>query len=105
MASDIETTNNENKSVIKNDLFGRLDIYATYDEITEANIIDEVNSALVYHIQNLLQEDFLYWYRRNVQPILARHKDVRPEILNIVQENHADEIGRASCRERVSVLV
>ena len=92
MASDIETTNNENKSVIKNDLFGRLDIYATYDEITEANIIDEVNSALVYHMQNLLQEDFLYWYRRNVQPILARHKDVRPEILNIVQENHADEI-------------
>lgn len=87
-----ENTTNENKSVIRNDLFGRLDIYATYDEITRDNVIDEVNSALVYHMQNLLQEDFLYWYRRNVQPILARHKDVRPEILNIVQENHADEI-------------
>ena len=87
---DITTT--ENRSIIRNDLFGRLDIYATFDEITPENVIDEVNSALVYHIQNLLQEDFLYWYRRNVQPILARHKDVRPEILNIVQENHADEI-------------
>lgn len=92
MPNDIETTTENNRSVIRNDLFGRLDIYATYDEIDEGNIIDEVNSALVYHVQNLLQEDFLYWYRRNVQPILARHKDVRPEILNIVQENHADEI-------------
>lgn len=89
----IITTEEESKGcVIRNDLFGRLDIYATYDDITEANIIDEVNSALVYHIQNLLQEDFLYWYRRNVAPILSRHKDVRPEILNIVQVPHADEI-------------
>ena len=87
-----DNTTLENRSIIRNDLFGRLDIYATFDEITPENVIDEVNSALVYHIQNLLQEDFLYWYRRNVQPILARHKDVRPEILNIVQENHADEI-------------
>ena len=82
----------EKRSIIRNDLFGRLDIYATFDEITPENVIPEVNSALVYHIQNLLQEDFLYWYRRNVQPILGRHKDVRPEILNVVQENHADEI-------------
>ncbi len=82
----------ENNKVIRNDLFGRLDIYATTDTITRENVVAEVNSALTYHTMNLLQEDFLYWYRRNVQPILGRHKDVRPEILNIVQENHADEI-------------
>lgn len=80
------------KSIIRNDLFGRLDIYATSEDITEDNVISEVNEALVYHVQNLLQEDFLYWYRRNVQSILGRHKDVRPEIMNIVQMNHADEI-------------
>jgi SPP1 family phage portal protein len=79
-------------SVISNDLFGRLDIYASSDEITPDNVVSELNTALPYHVQNLLQEDFLYWYRRNVQPILHRHKDVRPEIMNIVQENHADEI-------------
>lgn len=83
----------ENRSsVITNDLFGRLDIYSSFDEITEDNILDELNSALVYHVQNLHQENYLYWYRRNVQPILNRHKEVRPEIMNIVQENHADEI-------------
>lgn len=79
-------------SVISNDLFGRLDIYASSDEITAENVVQELNSALPYHVKNLLQEDFLYWYRRNVQPILHRHKAVRPEIMNVVQENHADEI-------------
>ena len=83
---------NENMAVISNDLFGRLDIYASSDEITAENVVSELNTALPYHVQNLLQEDLLYWYRRNVQPILNRHKEVRPEILNIVQENHAEEI-------------
>ena len=82
----------DNMTVISNDLFGRLDIYASSDDITVDNVVSELNTALPYHVQNLLQEDFLYWYRRNVQPILNRTKDVRPEILNRVQENHADEI-------------
>lgn len=82
-----------NKSpVITNNMFGRLDIYASFDEITPDNVIEELNSALVYHVQNLLQENYLYWYRRNVQPILNRRKEVRPDIMNVVQENHADEI-------------
>lgn len=83
---------NTNRGVITNNMFGRLDIYASFDEITPDNIIGELNSALVYHVQNLLQENYLYWYRRNVQPILNRRKEVRPEIMNVVQENHADEI-------------
>ena len=79
-------------AVNPNFLFGRLDIYASSDNITAENVVSELNTALPYHVQNLLQEDFLYWYRRNIQPILSRKKEVRPEILNIVQENHAEEI-------------
>lgn len=81
-----------NAPVIRNDMFGRLDIYSTFDEITEDNLVEELNSALVYHIQNLLQEEFLYWYSRGVQPILNRKKDIREDILNIVQVNMATEI-------------
>ncbi len=92
MADETNTNENRIKRVIRNDLHGRLDIYATSDEITAETVIAEVNSAIDYHIRNLLEEDFLYWYRRNIQPILNRSKEVRPEILNIVQENHADEI-------------
>ena len=73
-------------------MFGRLDIYSTYDAITAENLVDELNSALVYHIQNMLQEEFLYWYTRGVQPILNRTKDIREDILNIVQVNTAAEI-------------
>ena len=77
--------------VIRNDMYGRLDIYSSFDDINADNIIEELNSAMVYHITNMLQEEFLYWYRRGVQPILARTKDIREDILNIVQENHAEE--------------
>ena len=80
------------QAVISNNLWGRLDIYASSDEITAENVVYELNTALPYHVQNLLQEDFLYWYRRNVQPILHRQKSVRPEIMNRVQVNVADEI-------------
>lgn len=80
------------KQVIKNDLFGRLDIYSTFDEITEENVIQELNSALVYHVQNLFQEEFLYWYTRGVQPILNRTKEVREDILNKVQVNFASSV-------------
>ena len=73
-------------------MFGRLDIYSSYDEITADNLIEELNSALVFHVKNLLQEDFLYWYTRGVQPILGRKKEVREDILNIVQVNTAAEI-------------
>ena len=79
------------KPVVRNDMYGRLDIYSTYDEIDEGSLVAELNSALVYHIKNMLQEEFLYWYRRGVQPILERTKDIREDILNIVQENHAEE--------------
>ena len=81
-----------NMNVISNDLFGRLDIYASSDTITAENVVFELNTALPYHVQNLLQEDFLYWYRRNVQPILNRHKEVRPEIMNICQVPIPEEI-------------
>ena len=84
--------NNNKSPVIRNDMFGRLDIYASYDDINEDNLIAELNSALVYHVNNMLQEEFLYWYTRGVQPILNRKKEVREDILNIVQVNTAAEI-------------
>lgn len=82
----------DNRSVIRTDMFGRLDIYATVDEITEENVKEELNSALVYHIMNMLQEEFLYWYRRGVMPILNRTKDVREDILNRVPVNIASSV-------------
>ena len=79
-------------AVIRNDLYGRLDIYSTFDDIDEKNLVPELNSALVFHVKNLIEEDYLYWYTRGVQPILNRTKEVREDILNKVQVNTATEI-------------
>ena len=78
--------------VVRNDMFGRLDIYSTFDTLDADKIVDELNSALTYHVQNMLQEEFLYWYTRGVQPILGRRKNIREDILNIVQVNSAAEV-------------
>lgn len=91
MENNTNTTENEIKK-IAGFLFGRRDIFTAVDELTEDNVVDEVNSALVYHLQNVAEEEYLYWYRRGLQPILNRQKDRNEFINNKVTENHYDEI-------------
>ena len=78
--------------IITNDLFGRRSIFSSVEELTEDNVIDEVTSALSIHVQNLMEEERLYWYRRGIQPVLKREKTRNVFILNKVIENHAEEI-------------
>lgn len=72
--------------------FGRRKIYLTEENITAENVVSIINTLLVVHSQNMLEEEYLYWYRRGLQPILGRTKQVRPEINNKTVENHAAEI-------------
>ena len=92
MADERQTYINENPT--DRQLFGRRQIFTTLrgDEITDENVVDIVNNALVLHIQNYMDEEYLYWYRRGVQPILGRKKTYRPEICNKVVTNTADQI-------------
>lgn len=87
-----QNNTNENNVSIGRILYGRRDIYSGVEEITEENVISEVNSALVYHLQNVAEEEYLYWYRRGLQPILSRTKERNTIVLNKVVENHAEEI-------------
>ena len=73
-------------------LCGRRKIFTTSDEITADNVVSVLNLVLSYHIQNLLQEEYLYWYRRGIQPILLRKKEIRPEICNKTVINNANQI-------------
>ena len=73
-------------------LCGRLDIFSSVDEITEDNIVEEVNSAVGYHNTNLISEEYLYWYRRGLQPILNRTKDRNTFVVTKCIENHYSEI-------------
>lgn len=74
------------------DLFGRRKLFTVENDITSENVANILNSVLPAHVQNMAQEEYLYRYRRGVQPILNRTKNVRPEINNKVTENHANEI-------------
>ena len=73
-------------------MFGRRDIYSTYDDITRDNVVAAVNNAMSYHMLNFEEEDYLYWRRRGMSPALVRHKERNEFICNKVVENHQDEI-------------
>lgn len=73
-------------------LFGRKQIFSNTYNLTADNIVEEISASLPRHLENQLCIEYLYWYRRGLQPILGKEKDVRPEINHIVVENHADEI-------------
>lgn len=73
-------------------LFGRKKIYTDIAEITEDNVCQVLNDALITHWVNKADIEFLYAYYRGKQPILDRTKDVRPEIKNMIVENRANEI-------------
>lgn len=80
------------KSILTTDLFGRRTIFSSVAELTDDNLIPEINSALSIHIQNMLEEERLYWYRRGVQPVLNRTKTNNEFVCNRIVENHAEEI-------------
>ena len=70
--------------------YGRLKLFVPYDDVTSEDVVSRVNECLVWHNFNLFQENYLYWYRRGIQPILERKKEVRPEICNKVVINNAE---------------
>ena len=73
------------------ELYGRRKIYTT-EEPTEKNIINLVNDAVAWHLLNLEEEEYLYWYRRGLQPILERTRDIRPELVKKIVVNNADQV-------------
>lgn len=74
-------------------LIGRKKIHTDETEVTAKNIASIVQLAMDGdHAVNRNQEKYLFDYERGKQPIIDRTKDIRPEICNIVVENHASEI-------------
>lgn len=73
-------------------LNGRQQLFTTTEKLTKDNVIAELSNVLQAHFENLEEEEYLYWYRRGVQPILAKTKLVREEINNKVVQNIATEI-------------
>lgn len=75
-----------------NGLHGRQDIYTGYEDINSNNVVEVLNEILPFHLANLQAEEYLYWYRRGITPILDRKKERNKFVCNRVNENHAEEI-------------
>ena len=73
-------------------LFGRTVIMSDADKIDESNLLTELNKAMVTHLKNSAEIDYLYRIYKGDQPILNRVKEIRPEICNKVVVNIANEI-------------
>ena len=73
-------------------LKGRREIFTDVKEITKENISKVLADAFEIHRQNVTEIKYLQEYERGDQPILKRIKEVRPEINNLIVENHAAEI-------------
>lgn len=87
----MEQTNNN----IISDLHGRLPIFTTIDslaELPDSEKIAEVNEALSIHVRNMIDEDYLYWYRRGITPIYNKTKEIRPEINNKISSAYAGAV-------------
>ena len=74
-------------------LIGRKKIHTDEVEVTPKNIAAIVNLAMTTdHATNRNQMEYLFKYERGLQPILDRSKQIRPDICNVVIENHASEV-------------
>ncbi len=73
-------------------MYGRRVITTDVTEITDANVVAELDKAMTKHLLNRGEINYLWDYYRGKQPILARTKQVRPEICNRIVENRANEI-------------
>lgn len=74
-------------------LIGRKKIHTDEIAVTDKNVSAIVQNALNGdHAANRNQMDYLFKYERGMQPILDREKSIRPEICNVVIENHASEV-------------
>ena len=92
MSENQNTQENKIIPVAPEFLCGRLDILSSVETLTPENIITEVNSAVAYHNRNVISEDYLYWYRRGIQPILSRTKDRNTYVLSKCLVNFASHV-------------
>jgi len=70
-------------------LHGRVRIFTALEDINRDNVIEETNRCLALHFLNVDEMDYLDGYRRGIQPILNKKKEVRPEINHKIVVNNA----------------
>lgn len=71
---------------------GRTVISTNAKSITRENLLTVLAQAKMIHLKNKAEIEYLFNYYKGNQPILAREKEVRPDICNTIVVNRANEI-------------
>lgn len=87
-----QTTTSTKNYNMSEQLHGRRKILSDETVITDENILEVLCKALNVHNQNRAEIEYLYNYRKGIQPSLFREKKVRPEIVSHIVENRAAQI-------------
>ena len=95
------TLNRKPFSAICYNNYGRDVIYTQQWSIDGSNIVEELQKALPTHNQNRIEIEYLDNYYSGNQPIIYRHKDVRPEVNNKICENLAYMLVEAKTADTV----
>lgn len=78
--------------IISDANFGLKVAYTDEEEVTAANVVDIIGQTIGIFYRNRTIAEYLWRYKNGDQPVLYREKQVRPEIRNVIVENHAWEI-------------
>ena len=93
MRWNMDVTYTSNHVNLVGQLIGRKKIHTDETAVTTQNIAAIVNLAMnTDHASNRNQMEYLFKYERGLQPVIDRTKTIRPEICNVVVENHASEV-------------
>lgn len=92
MSESSSTVTQNTEVIVHHALFGRRKILTSVDAITAENVVAVVRDAYITHLQNRSEIEYLYNYYKGKQPILGRTKDFRPNIVNNLVVNRANEI-------------
>ena len=92
--TNINTNSNYIPRVVRvGQLIGRKKIHTDETEVTKKNIASIVTKAMNGdQAANRAQMEYLRKYERGLQPVIDRQKQIRPDICNVVVENHASEV-------------
>lgn len=78
--------------IVTRNLYGRRQILTDYSYVDGSNLREVLNNAIPDYLNNRNEIEYLYNYYKGKQPIVYRHKEVRPEINNKLIENRANLI-------------
>ena len=90
----IKNSNNDSAALVMPpmSLHGRRQIFTNESAIDEKNVIHVLNKALMVHVRNRFEEEYLERYVRGVQPIIDRVKKYNNYVNNKIVVNVANQI-------------